>query len=511
MGTAPRGSRSSLELPLGAGLACVLALYLAGASAILMRRSAVEYGEPYIASASYLMGRGGGLYAPVEDLPFLHNNYNPLVQTLLAPLLLATGPAYIPFRALTVLSVLGLLLLCSRYVRRETGARLPALIFVALPLSGGFVFPWLAVGRVDAFALLCAGAALFAAHSVPPSASLPRLLVPALLCALGFAAKQTMLVVPGAVVLHWLLSRRLRDAAVFAGLAAAGGGLALLAAQLLSGGQYWLHAVVYNASHDRTPLWPEGIDLPGLLDAFGLPWLLVLLASLGAWDFKRHRLAILWFLLSLPWAFLLVRKDGSHVHYFFEPIVAGAVAGVPGLWRRIEGLQRGRRLAPAAAAAAVLAAAIPGLPWKPPAEWKSGAVYHARQVRHFATRELWSPETVMMVAERLAGSKKPALLLAQTASISVECGRAAIFDVADFIRLQRLGLWCAEDRLLPLVRAKEFPVIGVQEFEDPSQESRFGASAVAGLREAIDAHYRVYGRVLSAGGGRAATFYAPRP
>ena len=41
--------------------------------------TSIEYGEPYIVSAAYHAATGGDLYAPVDDLPLLHNNYNPLV------------------------------------------------------------------------------------------------------------------------------------------------------------------------------------------------------------------------------------------------------------------------------------------------------------------------------------------------------------------------------------------------------------------------------------------------
>jgi hypothetical protein len=61
-----------------------------------------------------------------------------------------------------------------------------------------------------------------------------------------------------------------------------------------------------------------------------------------------------------------------------------------------------------------------------------------------------------------------------------------------------------------MVRGGEFPVIGVQEFEDTSQEARFGMSSIKGLAEAIEAHYDPLMRTRNISEGRIATFYVPR-
>jgi hypothetical protein len=232
--------------------------------------------------------------------------------------------------------------------------------------------------------------------------------------------------------------------------------------------------------------------------------------SLGQWRWKEDRTWILWFLLATPWAFFLVRKDGSHVHYFFESVVSGSVVLTLSAWRLLTQLRlRSSALSLVVLTAVVLSTLI-GWPLLSPKEWRSGAYFHAQQVKAYVRHSWWSAQTVAPVMERIRAGRMPSLLLSQTATLAIECGRDAIFDVGDFVRLQAMGRFDSEERLLPMVRGGEFPVIGVQEFEDTSQEARFGMSSIKGLAEAIEAHYDPLMRTRNISEGRIATFSVPR-
>jgi hypothetical protein len=114
------------------------------------------------------------------------------------------------------------------------------------------------------------------------------------------------------------------------------------------------------------------------------------------------------------------------------------------------------------------------------------------------------------VRRRIETAEAPPLLLAQTATIAIECGRPAIFDVADFARLQAMGEWDSE-RLLRHVRAGRFPVVAVQRFEDPDIAELFGVDAIAGLKAALEKHYRTLPDTYRDRTGRVtATFWVPR-
>jgi hypothetical protein len=484
-------------------------VYLGGAAVILIHPSAIEYGEPFIVSASYQVSQGGGLYAPVEDMPFLHNNYNPLVQVMLAPVLAWTGPSYMPFRLLTIVSVLLLLLALRSVAFARTGSTVASALVLAIPLSGGFVFPWLAVGRVDAFALACAVVAFwrFVQRPVDQWKSLVPLWI---LCWMAFASKQTMLVVPVVIGLELLMRRRIALAFTFGLIYLAGCALLLLLFQTLSDGQYWLHAVTYNASHGRTPFWPTDLSFVDLLNAFGLPFVFGGLIVLIFRPKGLDRRVLLWFAISLPWALFLVRKDGSHVHYFFEAIVAGSLLIAEGWARIVRNLAPRHAKVASALLLALLMSTLPGVPLDRPGAWRTGAYFHAQQIKSYSQGGWFHESSVAAVKSQLQGKAHPSLLLAQTATLAVELGQPAIFDVGDFIRLQNMGRFDPEEKLLPMVRRRAFPVIGVQEFGDLVSEQKFGATAVRGLREAIEQNYEPLTRTLRASDQRVATFYVPR-
>ena len=496
--------RRTLDRALRLLLLSALGVYLVGAGVILAKPEAVEYGEPFIVSASFNLSQGGRLYAPVDELPFLHNNYNPFVQTMLAPVMALTGPSYWPFRLVTVSSVIASLLLLGGLVRRKTGSPLAGLVTMACPLAGGFVIPWLAVGRVDAFALLCALGALrwVATRDV----STFRQAWPAVLMAtLAVASKQTMMAVPGAIILHLAWDRRWRMAIGFGFAWVAAFAAVVLLAQWLTDGQYWLHAVEYNASHDRTAIWPEGLGPSEVLAAFGLPVVALAALSTGAWNWQRDRLLILWFLLALPWACFLVRKDGSHVHYYFESILALTVTSTIGFWSRFRP-QEGKSMVLLLFVGLLL---IPGLPWRGPRSWRCGLVWHATLIKTLHQEDLWGQRRDQELMDRIRQGDGPSLLLSQTATLSVENKKAAIFDVGDFVRLYRSGRWSPKDRLIPLIEKAAFPVIGIQEYDEERSEERFGISALPGVREAIEANYRFWKRHHNVKPRREATFWLP--
>lgn len=468
---------------LGIGLLGLLALYLAGAFFALSGTRSLEYGEPFIVSAAWNLSQGGSLYAPVASEPFLHNNYNPLVQTMLAPILAVTGPHPGPGRAATVLAFLVLLGLLVRVARRQGVPLEIAVLAGLLPLGAGFLFPWMVLGRVDVVATAFSVAAATVGLATERFTWRQWLLV-LVLAWLAFLCKQSVVGGMGAV----LLARALRGGwgpAIGIGLIFTAGCAALLGIlQLLTDGQHWLHAVVYNASHDRGALWPEALPPARIPEVFGLP-LVILLVWAPLFVRPRRDLAwICWPLVAFPLALLLVRKSGSHVHYLLESVCALSLLMAIGVGRTLAEADahahRGRlRLV----GIVLLLAAIMTLPVARQHVGKVG------WLRLEATHDAGLPAEVV---ERVRDGDGPSLLLGKTATLALEQGRAAIFDIADFARLIELERFDPEERLLPLVRARAFPVIAEQVFppEHPGMR-HFSVEAIPGLREAMDAHYRV--------------------
>ena len=492
------------------GLAVVLVghlgLLLVGGVAGVRSPTSIEYGEPYIVSAAYHAATGGDLYAPVDELPLLHNNYNPLVQLAVGPWLV-DGVSYTPGRLVTLSSVLLVLGLAGALVWRTTRSVVAGVVGALLPLTCGFMFPWMCVGRVDAFATLCSCAAFCwaATHQEGPWRSRAWMLLPAWI---AFAAKQSVVGGCGAALLLAFIRGRRSEAIGLGVLFTVGcAGIAGLA-NVLSEGQYWLHAVAYNASHDRGGLWPETLPPLRLLEAIGWP-LLILLGICLPKVRKADAPWVCWLAVTFVLGFMLVRKSGAHVHYFLEAVVAMSVLTASVGARALQAAPP-RGLRPALAIFALLVATIPGVPWEGPKEWRSGAYFKFGQARSLIRIAAAEDPIPAEVRRRIETASMSPLLLAKTATIAIECGRPAIFDVADFARLQALGEWDPE-RLLRHVRAARFPVVAVQPFDDPDIARLFGVEAIVGLREALELHYQPLPQPYRDRSGRVtATFWVPK-
>lgn len=466
-----------------AALAAFVLVFAAGGITGIAVPELLETGEPYIVSAAWNLGQGGNLYAPVDDLPFLHNNYNPLVQTLAAPILAWSGPAYWPMRALTFAAAIALLAILTLTVRREGGGAGTAFAAAALPLSCGFVFPWLCLGRVDVFAAMLSTAAVAWAFA-HRDGGVARRRWWILLAVLAFAAKQTMIAGPAAVLAFAAIRGRFGEAVRHGLLYAAGCVVAVGAAQWLSGGQYWLHAVTYNASHDRGGWWPEGLPPAELAWAFGPVLLAAAVLGLPLADRKRQLPWLLWLAFAFPSAFFFVRKSGSHVHYFLESVAALSVCVTLAFEARLR-TWRARPDRRALAAAAIVLAGLAGAAAVQARHHHWPALKHLHGLR---TR----PDPVPAEVRRLVREgAHPPLLTAKLGSLAIEEGRPAVLDIADFVRLQELGRWRAGDRLVPLILAGRFPVIGLAEFpEGDSALAHFDARRLDGVVEAVEAAYR---------------------
>jgi hypothetical protein len=497
-----------------AGMVAALVLHLLvllyGGWSGIHAPTAIEYGEPFIVSASYYSASGGSLYAPVDDLPFLHNNYNPLVQLAVGPMLADGGPSYAPIRAVTLGSILFILLLLAWMVRRSTGSRVAAVVGALLPLTCGFMFPWMCVGRVDGFATLCSVGA-FAWAVAHQDASWRRRAWFLVLAWVAFAAKQSVVGGCGAALLLALSRGRWKECFGLGLVFTAGCAAIVGVAQWLSDGQYWLHAIAYNASHDRGSWWPQ--TLPPLEMARAIGWPLLLLAVLILPRVRREDAPwVCWLVVTLPLAFLLVRKSGSHMHYFLESVgalsVLGAIVGTRAVraWTSLGWTRR-----TAALIALVALASAPGIPWKNPRTWQSGGYFKWQQAKGLRRLVDSADPVPAEVRRRITSSKRSPLLLAQTATIAIECGRPAIFDVADFARLQALGRWSAEDRLLPMIRARRFPVVAIQHFKpDFTDGHLFTVDAIDGLKAAIETHYRPLPGGFVDRSKHEATFWVPK-
>ncbi|HEX8968837.1 MAG TPA: hypothetical protein VF937_13205, partial [Chloroflexota bacterium] len=248
----------------------------------------------------------------------------PLIWSALVPL---SGPALWPGRALSVLSLVGLVGLVAWNAARVRAGIWPAVAVVGLVAGSPFVYQWAGYARVDLLALMLAVGGIVAAQWLDGRRGL---VLAAILCTLAVWTKQTTATAALAVGLALML-RSWRRGVAFAtlvGLPSLAVGMALNAG---SSGEFVRHVILGNASNPILPL--RAIVYVG---TFAVLDLLALAA--GVWWLRRalgRRPSPI--ALYLPIALVATfsaGNGGSSVNYLIEPVVALALV-LPFAWKAL--------------------------------------------------------------------------------------------------------------------------------------------------------------------------------
>ncbi|HUL79159.1 MAG TPA: glycosyltransferase family 39 protein [Vicinamibacteria bacterium] len=319
-----------------------------------------EYGEGQVLALVQQVVRDGTLFSDVQRYPMLLSNYPPVFMLLNAPGFRLFGPSLVQPRLLSLLATLALAGLLFALLRRRTGDVWMAASFALLLFAPWFVQTWAATARIDMPAQMFSLAGLYAFDRLGSRRGLRRDL-PFLLFGLGFYTRQTTLVAPAAVLGSLLFepSRRKELPRALAAFALPVLG-ALLAMDLASRGQAWLHLFPYAAAADY--------DLARMARCYAsfailsAPLLLLALAGLllqpGALLRGANLALVLYWLLGLA-GLSTIAKEGAAQNYFVEPWLGTLLMAGISLRALAEARDLGRRLWPAgvflAAAAAILA------------------------------------------------------------------------------------------------------------------------------------------------------------
>jgi hypothetical protein len=271
------------------------------------------YGESIVLDLTRRVAHGDVLYPAPDHLPLAVTAYTPVYYLLSGSLQRLFGDSYVPGRIVSLVSALGTAALLAWSVRHVSGRWAGGL------LAGGFfltqnmtVLLWAPLHRVDLLALfLTLGGLALAAGGRPQLATLPLLL--------AVLTKQTYVVAPIAVCLA--LYPDIRAALRFAALYIGGLVIAIVIAQVMTGGWFLWHTVAANAN-------PFDMDnLLAMLGAFlhfnGVP----LLAASALFTLPSRPAERLWrfyflgALLTLP----AIGKIGASSNYWLEATAATAV------------------------------------------------------------------------------------------------------------------------------------------------------------------------------------------
>ncbi|MSR74319.1 MAG: hypothetical protein EXS14_02450 [Planctomycetes bacterium] len=465
-------------------------LYAASAVLALQTPDLLEVGEPWLVSAAWQPLEGGSIYNPVNAPPFLHHNYTPLGAVMQWPLLLLTGPSFLPGRVLTIGATCLLALMIAMFVRRQGGSRSAAVVAATLLFTTSLQHPWMLVGRVDMLALLFSFAAFLVGTNERRGFGSAVLFLCLALAA--WATKQTAVAGPLAALLC-LFWRGARTRALVLSLLWIATVLGLAALLTWStNGQFWKHVVGFNARHTRDGFGGDGLSTVQLLQAPGIALLALLLLPLLL---RRTSAGGVWWLYAASAgavAALGLSKSGSHVHHLLEVCTVLSVVAALGFDVALLRLrapdaqfvapQRSSVLRGWTFVAVLLLAAVGGL-------WglQQGSWQKLKHLHWLSTRTDLVPAEVRAV---LRDTPRPVLLCSKLGSLAVEAGRAPWLDMADFRRLEVLGVFQPDRDLVPLLEHKRFGLIGMPDFAPGDAAAElFDPRRFAGFEAALYEHY----------------------
>ncbi len=271
-------------------------LVLAGVFTLFLRNSLVrvvyalplENGEGLCLGWSLRMVRGEALYPPLSaSLPFVGCNYPPLFLWVASLFVSPESPSLLPMRAISFVSVFGMVLAIYGIARRAGAGRFGAAFGALMVFTVPYVNETAVLGRVDWLAAFLSLGGLWLVwpreKAVRPWIETARMAVGFVLFALAVLAKQTMIWAPVAWALWAALDWRKQWRRI---AALVGVGLLIHGAVLVHyGGDYFRWVGTYSSGrYSRLLMW------------FGLQYLLayhlflVLPAvALGLWaTAKRH-------------------------------------------------------------------------------------------------------------------------------------------------------------------------------------------------------------------------------
>jgi hypothetical protein len=317
--------RFVFPLTISIGIAVVL-LLLEHSARYLLFPYPLDDGEGFCLNQAVRVALGLPLYPPLGPPPYIVTNYPPFSPLILG---LLTDPESFRFATGRMVSVLSTVVLCiaaAGCVHAATGDRRAAWIAALMVAAGPVVYFWGALLRVDVLASALGLVGLWIAMRARGLRVLWSL--PFLLAALY--TRQSSIEAALAIILGLLMNtapdernhpRGLPGALAFGVLWTAGAAAVLLLMQFLTGGEFWLHTVVYT----RTQFYPERIlsAADWILPSHALMFLIALFALPRAFSEPRRRMLAWFFIMSFGTS-MLSGKVGSDLNYFLNLAVASA-------------------------------------------------------------------------------------------------------------------------------------------------------------------------------------------
>jgi len=385
----------------------------------------LDYVEGFVRLDAARLAQGGALYGDPSQVPWTVHPYTP-VYTALVAAVDGLGRGVAAARGIAYAAILATALLIGLTGQRRTG--LVAWGVAALYLTQPLFATWGALARPDSLAVLFSalGVVIVGRYAGGRGVlwALPLFL---------FAGLTKQSVGAGLLAsLLYLLVESPRQVLPFLLLGALGGGAAVLALQLGSGGWFWFHTVEANLNRfNWEQLWAleklfAGSHWPALV--VGSVVLILLVRR------RRFPLFGLWFVVA-SLSTLSGVKVGANLNYFFEALAALAflIAREFPVHLADRLTRRGRIATPILIACVAVIMAIANLD------------VHRRSNLHVKEAD----QIFLDVVEKIGSQEGP--MISDDAAILVHSGKPLLFRPFIMTQLAKAGIWDQQ----PLVNALE--------------------------------------------------------
>jgi hypothetical protein len=309
---------------LGAALTVHILIFFLHAYQALAFPYQLDYGEGPILQIALRVARGGDMYPPITEPPYLIASYMPLYYLLSALGVKLTGPTFLFGRLLSLVGAVAIAIFAALIVWDHTKHRFSAFLAGGLILAMPHFMVWSTLMRVDVFALALSvvGFYLFTRGRRPSGIAF---------FALAPLARRTTVAAMAAAFLAYAKQRGLRPAArAFAAQILAILLLVAAAVLLTRGGLYhqlYLHTATsvgkaWTWEQLRSLLWVPGNPSP--LKLWPAYFIVTVVAAVWSAFHRPSRLLLLYFLLAGV-IFLTGGRIGSAHNYLLEPTAIGAM------------------------------------------------------------------------------------------------------------------------------------------------------------------------------------------
>lgn len=497
----PPASRPLLWLLMAVSLAAWIP-FVAHTALYVQYPFSLDETEGYVLGQVHRLSIGGRLYGPIDEWPYVVDNYPPAFPVLLSGLEGILGreyrqPALLPVpgvadddersvgvkaatfahhlpraRSLVLLIALGIGGLLTALWRGRGATWSEVALGLTLWIAQPAVFFMCPLTRADWPALLCGIAALWLAQrGLALPTDRPWLSGSAVVGMLALLFRQSAIVPVVAIALTLGLAKD-RRFTMFLGVAAATGLVMALALHLTYGLDFWLHITAYT----KTRWLPDRLlGTWGFFMRHSSLWLV--LAGLGWWTLRREEgwtLPVIYAPLALATG-LLSGKVGSDMNYFLEPILGGIL--VTGLafryWRN------GGQQWPAWVVAGSVMVLL-----------QSAVVQNPRAGSYRPTRyDLANGTELLLQLQQVQG-----VVLSEEEGIVALAGKEVGYNPFIMAELEREGVW-DDTPLVEQLNARVIPVVIVLELPDPNRAVDRGRGAgwdrwTPAMQQALQSHYR---------------------